>query len=47
MDGTLVDSTAGLTGAWEVFKQKYPNIDIDHILSCKISFYLALLSHSL
>ena len=45
MDGTLVDSTAGLAGAWDVFKQKYPNIDVDHILSCKISIYFAL--HSL
>ncbi|KAF9028447.1 HAD-like protein [Hymenopellis radicata] len=33
MDGTLVDSTAGVEGAWEVFKEKYPSIDIDHVLS--------------
>jgi len=35
MDGTLVDSTAGVQGAWEVFKEKYPHIDIHDILSCK------------
>ncbi|KAG6869344.1 hypothetical protein C0993_000097 [Termitomyces sp. T159_Od127] len=28
MDGTLVDSTAGVVGAWELFREKYPNIDI-------------------
>ncbi|KAG6821555.1 hypothetical protein H0H93_000064 [Arthromyces matolae] len=34
MDGTLVDSTAGVVGAWELFKQKYPTIDVHNILSC-------------
>ncbi|KAK1231801.1 DL-glycerol-3-phosphatase [Marasmius sp. AFHP31] len=34
MDGTLVDSAAGVTGAWEVFKQKYPHINVQDILSC-------------
>ncbi|KAK0231001.1 HAD-like domain-containing protein [Armillaria fumosa] len=33
MDGTLVDSTAGVEGAWEVFRQTYPSIDIHEILS--------------
>jgi len=33
MDGTLVDSTAGVVGAWELFRQKYPGIDIQNILS--------------
>ncbi|KAJ6628844.1 HAD-like domain-containing protein [Mycena sp. CBHHK59/15] len=33
MDGTLVDSTAGLAGAWAVFKIAYPGIDVDEILS--------------
>ncbi|KAF9076852.1 HAD-like domain-containing protein [Rhodocollybia butyracea] len=33
MDGTLVDSTAGVVGAWELFKQKYPNINVENILS--------------
>ena len=34
MDGTLVDSTAGVVGAWEVFAQTYPGIDVEEILSC-------------
>nr|GAT49052.1 predicted protein [Mycena chlorophos] len=33
MDGTLVDSTAGVVGAWDVFKLKYPHIDVTDILS--------------
>ncbi|RDB22770.1 Sugar phosphatase YfbT [Hypsizygus marmoreus] len=33
MDGTLVDSTAGVVGAWEVFREQYPNIDVQNILS--------------
>ncbi|KAI0050236.1 phosphatase [Auriscalpium vulgare] len=33
MDGTLVDSTAGVVGAWEEFKKTYPDIDVDDILS--------------
>ncbi|GJE84272.1 phosphatase [Phanerochaete sordida] len=33
MDGTLVDSTAGVVGAWEVFSQTYPHIDVHDILS--------------
>ncbi|KAF8165520.1 HAD-like domain-containing protein [Crassisporium funariophilum] len=33
MDGTLVDSTAGVVGAWELFRQTYPTIDVHHILS--------------
>ncbi|KAJ7737858.1 HAD-like domain-containing protein [Mycena maculata] len=32
MDGTLVDSTAGIEGAWEVFKKSYPDIDVKKIL---------------
>ncbi|KAF5388056.1 hypothetical protein D9615_000562 [Tricholomella constricta] len=35
MDGTLVDSTAGVVGAWELFRQTYPGIDVENILSCK------------
>ncbi|KAG5651377.1 hypothetical protein H0H81_008876 [Sphagnurus paluster] len=27
MDGTLVDSTAGVIGAWELFRKKYPDTD--------------------
>ncbi|KAF8812261.1 HAD-like protein [Phlegmacium glaucopus] len=33
MDGTLVDSTAGVVGAWNLFLETYPAIDIHHILS--------------
>ncbi|KAF4575089.1 HAD-like Sugar Phosphate Phosphatase [Pleurotus pulmonarius] len=32
MDGTLLDSTAGVVGAWEKFKETYPGIDIHKIL---------------
>jgi len=33
MDGTLVDSTPGVVGAWNLFRQTYPTIDVHHILS--------------
>ncbi|KAJ7178955.1 phosphatase [Mycena filopes] len=33
MDGTLVDSAAGVVGAWEVFREAYPGIDVTQILS--------------
>lgn len=33
MDGTLVDSTAGVVGAWELFKEKYPQLDVTQVLS--------------
>lgn len=33
MDGTLIDSTAGVVGAWEVFRKSYPGIDVEQILS--------------
>ncbi|KZV75120.1 phosphatase [Peniophora sp. CONT] len=33
MDGTLIDSTAGVVGAWNLFKQTYPGIDVHNILS--------------
>ncbi|OCH92198.1 phosphatase [Obba rivulosa] len=33
MDGTLVDSTDGVVGAWETFAEKYPGIDLNVILS--------------
>jgi glycerol-1-phosphatase len=35
MDGTLVDSTPGVKGAWNLFRETYPTIDINHILSCE------------
>jgi hypothetical protein len=51
MDGTLVDSTAGVVGAWELFRLSYPSIDVHHILSCelRVDFRVLLLftlSHS-
>lgn len=33
MDGTLVDSTAGVIGAWETFAETYSGLDIQKILS--------------
>ncbi|KAH8106034.1 HAD-like domain-containing protein [Cristinia sonorae] len=33
MDGTLVDSTDGVVGAWQTFAQTYPGIDVEDILS--------------
>ncbi|KJA29846.1 hypothetical protein HYPSUDRAFT_31855 [Hypholoma sublateritium FD-334 SS-4] len=32
MDGTLVDSTDGVVGAWELFAESYPHIDVHDIL---------------
>ena len=37
MDGTLVDSTDGVVGAWELFAETYPGIDVTEILSCQYS----------
>lgn len=39
MDGTLVDSTAGVVGAWELFRETYPGIDVESILSCECSAF--------
>ncbi|KAF7798897.1 hypothetical protein EIP86_010125 [Pleurotus ostreatoroseus] len=33
MDGTLVDSTAGVVGAWETFAETYPGLDVENVLS--------------
>ncbi|VDB85265.1 unnamed protein product [Peniophora sp. CBMAI 1063] len=33
MDGTLVDSTAGVEGAWSEFAKTYPTIDVHDVLS--------------
>jgi len=35
MDGTLVDSTDGVVGAWETFQESYPDININKILKCQ------------
>ncbi|KAJ7639039.1 HAD-like domain-containing protein [Roridomyces roridus] len=31
MDGTLLESKAGVEGAWYLFKETYPDIDLDYI----------------
>ncbi|KAI5124950.1 hypothetical protein M0805_007377 [Coniferiporia weirii] len=33
MDGTLVDSTKGVIGAWNTFKETYPHLNVEEILS--------------
>ena len=33
MDGTLVDSTKGVVGAWHHFKEKYPGLNVEEILN--------------
>lgn len=37
MDGTLVDTAAGVTAAWEATVKRYPekNLNVEEILSCK------------
>lgn len=35
MDGTLVDSTAGVVGAWNNLRKSYPHLDVENILSCQ------------
>ena len=35
MDGTLVDSTKGVIGAWHFFKQTYPHLDVEKLLHSK------------
>jgi len=37
MDGTLVDSAAGVAAAWEAIAKEYPEkgIDVKDILSCE------------
>jgi len=32
MDGTLIDSTVGVIGAWTTFAKTYPNLDVETIL---------------
>ncbi|KAL1668004.1 HAD-like domain-containing protein [Schizophyllum commune] len=38
MDGTLIDSTAGINGAWEIFHKDYPHMDMDKVLSTAHGF---------
>jgi len=43
MDGTLVDSTQGVVGAWKTFANAYPGIDVHEILSSQ-SFRFILIA---
>ena len=46
MDGTLVDSTAGVKGAWEEFAKVYPGMDVQNILSsAHASTQISLVTH--
>lgn len=46
MDGTLVDSTAGVEGAWEEFAKMYPGMDVKEILSSAYtSTFPSLVTH--
>ena len=36
MDGTLVDSTPGVVGAWNNLRKRYPHLDVQDILSCEV-----------
>ena len=36
MDGTLVDSTAGVVGAWHTFKETYPDLNVEEILNSRL-----------
>lgn len=42
MDGTLVNSTKGVVGAWHVFKETYPHLNVEEILN---SMFLANFSN--
>lgn len=44
MDGTLVDSTAGVVGAWNNLRKTYPHLDVQDILSCE-DLFLSLSFH--
>jgi hypothetical protein len=38
MDGTLVDSTEGVVGAWETFAQRYVGLDVRTVLGSKHTY---------
>ena len=38
MDGTLVDSTPGVKGAWNLFLETYPTLDVNYMLNCEHPF---------
>lgn len=39
MDGTLVDSTPGVKGAWNLFRESYPTIDVNYVLNCEHLYF--------
>ena len=43
MDGTLVDSTQGVKGAWNLFQETYPTIDVNYLLNCEHLYFHTLL----
>lgn len=53
MDGTLVDSTQGVVGAWHHFAKTYPGLNVEeilsstsHPLSIELSAYIGIFSAS-
>lgn len=38
MDGTLIDSTQGVVGAWKTFAETYPFLDVHEILNMIVIF---------
>jgi len=49
MDGTLVDSTAGVAAAWEATVKEYPGIglSVEEILSCEFFFVASFGAYNL
>ena len=43
MDGTLVDSTPGVKGAWNLFLETYPTLDVNYMLNCEHPFHSGFL----
>jgi len=46
MDGTLVDSVAGVSAAWEAILKEYPGkgLRVEEILSCEFFFVASFTS---
>ena len=49
MDGTLVDSAAGVTAAWEAIVKEYPekDLNVEEILSCESFFVTSFGAYNL
>lgn len=39
MDGTLVDSTKGVIGAWHYFKETYPQLEVEEMLNSEFTTF--------